>query len=247
MDQIGFGKLLLDKQGGSGFYVAAVIFIVLGCLELLSFVAVDQLAMKIFAFVFGPAMIAAGIFCLRSGGKRLVVFERGITDTKIAIPFEQISSYSFNLQDISIAGIHTETLITFWFIPKFPAGRLQFRFTFQEKGEIDALIQVTHNHITARLAESMLWELRAGRQVAWTKSLTFTPEGLEYPGPGGTAKNARYADIAEPVVESLHIMNKVRLTARGTDLVLATLTPDELNYYPGMLVLEKMRAANAGW
>ncbi len=246
MDRSELGKLLFEKRGGGALFAGGVIAIVVGCIELLSFIAVDELGLKIFAFIAGPAMIAVGIFGIRLARKKLCVYERGISDGNVAVPFEQISSYSFNVQNMGTAGIHTETLVTFWFVPKFPAGRLQFRFAFQEKRNIDPAIDVAHNHITASLAELMLNELRARRPVVWTKSLTLRPEGLEYSGAGGAIKIARYADITEPTAESLLVINNVRLTARDIDSPLATLTPDELNFYPGMLALETMCAAAKG-
>jgi hypothetical protein len=244
MDQSDLGKLLLDKRGGSPFFSAAIIFIVLGGMGLMSVFVVDEpAAAKIVFFIIASAMIAAGVFGIRAGKKRLCVHERGISDTKVAIPFEQIESYSFVVQNMLAAGIHTQTLVTFHFVPSFPAGRLQFHFSFQEKRNIDPAIDVAHDHITASLAARMLNELRNGRPVKWTKALTLRPEGLEYPGPGGAIKTARYSNINDPVAESFLVINKVRLTARDTNAVFATLAPDELNFYPGMLVLEKMRAA----
>jgi hypothetical protein len=243
MDRSELGKLLLDKRGGGGFYAGGAICIAVGVILLASFAVADTLGLKISSLVLGPAMLAWGIIIFRLGGKRLYVYEGGIADNNIVIPFEQISSYSFVLQEIAVSGVHAQTNAIFWFVPRFPAGRRQFRFAFQEKRKIDPAIEVTHDYITSSLAESMLNELRAGKSVTWTKSLTFRPEGLEYRQRDGANKIARYRDLTEPVVESSLGTNKVRLTAQDSDAYLATLTPDEFNFYPGMLVIEKMRAA----
>ncbi len=182
-----------------------------------------------------------GIMLFRQGGKRLLVYERGISDSKVNIPWGQIASYTFTLQRVIHAGVHTESVVAYAFIPTFPAGRLQFRFSFLEKRNLDPAFEIAHIHITAALADRMMAELRAGRSVAWTKRLTLRPEGLEHPGHSGGIRIARYADIAEPVTESLLVISKVRLIERHTESVLTTLTPDEPNFFPGMLVLEKMR------
>lgn len=216
--------------------------IVVGGMELASLVVFDRPSMRIAALVIGPAMIAAGIFAFRAGGKRLCVYERGIADKNVAMPFDQISSYSFRIQEILMAGIHTQTIVTFQFLPRVPAGRARFRFSFQEGTKIDSSIETAHNHITAWFAEQMLAELRSGKPVGWTKSLTLRPEGVEYPGPGGTIKIAQYRYITVPVVQSSPMITKVHLRALDTDSVVATLTPDEFNFYPGILVLRAMGA-----
>src|SRR6476469_32877 len=100
MDEHELGKLLLEKRVGAGNYFVGILLIALGCLLLAGLFVEEELKIKIFACVMGPLMIGSGIFMFPDGGKKLRVYERGIVGTKVVIPFEQISSYSFSVTNV---------------------------------------------------------------------------------------------------------------------------------------------------
>jgi hypothetical protein len=195
-------------------------------------------------FVAGLVLLSVGpvlaLFSLWLAFASFRCHERGVWKATLlgqkTLRYDDIGSFQFSAVRHYHRGAYTGTQLTMRFRPATPDRGPPIRYTARIKGDDDDLDGL-RDTISRIIAGRMYEELHAGRSVAWTSNLQFTPEGIRYrPSSLLGRKQAQLLPFAEYGGYDLK-QGVFHLFARGRTRPIATEQAAAENFYPGFFLL----------
>jgi hypothetical protein len=254
------GRLLFERPRAinllGGLRYLASIYLVVSLLIVslaLAFHPILALALLFLAGVLGLVllivMIVKGLVYLWCWGGRFRFHDFGVVHEGCALGglfgrkqlgYWQVGQLTWAVTRHFSNGTYSGTACALELIPLPELGLQPIAYRASTCGE-DADLDAIRQHLARRIAERMEGQLKQGQPVVWTGELRFLPDGLEYLEAAGRQQPHR---VVLPYRQcSFRLVGgDCWVLAGGSAQPVLTLSTGAVNFYPGLVLLERLGA-----
>lgn len=237
----GLGRILFQRRPGLGTVVglagAGLIAPPLGIGLMLAANDTTMFVAGLISLIASPLLLLGAWACKKSNFRchEWGVYKAGITGES-RLMYNAVSSFSYSATRHYHNGVYTGTHLTLRFEPMPGSKDFAIQYSTQVKND-DADLDELRDFVSGVIAVRLRREYDQGASVAWTRNMTFRPEGIEYT-PSGFFGKKQTALLTHENYGGWNMDQGVfYLFERGKPKAVMSEQVSEANFYPGFFLL----------
>lgn len=238
----GLGRLLFRRQPSTSLGGVAA-FLALGLFGIPAFLLMDGLVTG--ALICIALGLIAAVYVVYAFSHKLTFHEQGLTNRSLfhsrTLRYDDVARLSWAVTRRYVNGAYAGTTVRAKLVP---ASSKPMRISFSISG-VDEALDFVRDQVSARVADRMMLQLAKDGQLAWSPAAIFLRDSFELrPSKLLGKKEPRRLSYRDGVTFAIH-NGTCRLSPAANDKDTVTIACAAENFYPGMLLLHRLAAADA--